>query len=79
MPRPIITYAPPAHHGVTTLMAVGKDEDPGPGQAVYFNVGRAAKYAVIGGAIGMVRGGRRTTSYALMAAGLSLIANAFGR
>jgi len=78
MPRPIISYAPPSHHGVTTLMAVGKDDAP-EGDAIYFDAGRAVKYAVIGGAVGAVRGGRRTTSYALVAAGLSLLANAFGK
>jgi hypothetical protein len=46
MPRPIITYAPTAHHGVTTLMSVGKDDAPG-GQTIRIQLDRAA---IMGGA-----------------------------
>lgn len=47
MPRPIISYAPATHHGVTTLMAVGKDEDP-EGRAIHFHLGRAIVMGVAG-------------------------------
>lgn len=78
MPNPVIDYAPSSTRGVSSLMAVGDEAAVPVGKPITFDVRRAAKYAVIGGAAGFVRG-RRTLSYALAGAGVSLLLNVFGR
>lgn len=77
MPRPVIDYAPASTRGVSALMAVGDEVAVPVGKAIYFDAGRALKYAAIGGAVGLVR--RHTLSYALGGAAVSLFLNAFGK
>jgi len=72
MSRPVIVYAPSAHHGVTTLMSVGKDDALGASESLPLDYKRAA----VVGVAGFVIGGKRL---GLLGAAASLIANYLGK
>lgn len=72
MSHPVIVYAPSAHHGVTTLMAVGKDDALGASESLPLDYKRAA----VVGVVGFVVGGRKL---GLLGAAASLVANLFGK
>jgi len=71
MTRPVIVYAPSAHHGVTTLMSVGRD-DLGASESLPLDYKRAA----VAGVVGFVIGGKKL---GLLGAAASLVANYLGK